>query len=67
MSEYSIETTDKAEYIIELLKPCLKRSRNKEWKGLRYNTAWGSKSHEGLVNSIGRVIATKNEYLPKIE
>jgi hypothetical protein len=63
----SLETTEqKAEYIINLLKPCMKKSRNKEWSSERYNTEWGTKTIQGLRESIIRIIGANPEYLPKI-
>jgi len=48
---------EKAEYLIKLLKPCLKKSRNPEWSTFRYKTSWGSKTEEGLKAVIMRVIS----------
>jgi hypothetical protein len=56
---------EKAEYLIKLLKPCLKKSRNPEWSTLRYKTSWGSKTEEGLKAVIMRVIS--GDELPKLE
>jgi superfamily I DNA and RNA helicase len=56
---------ERTEYLIKLLKPCLRRSRNPDWSTLRYVTAWGSKTEEGLKASITRVISSDD--LPAIE
>ncbi len=56
---------ERTEYLIKLLKPCLRRSRNHDWSTLRYMTAWGSKTEEGLKASITRVI--NSDDLPAIE
>jgi hypothetical protein len=56
---------EKAEYLIKLLKPCLKKSRNPEWSTFRYKTSWGSKTEKGLKAVIMRVIS--GDELPKLE
>jgi hypothetical protein len=56
---------EKAEYLIKLLKPCLKKSRNPEWSTFRYKTSWGSKTEEGLNAGIMCVIS--GDELPKLE
>ena len=56
---------ERTEYLIKLLKPCLIVSRNPDWSTLRYMTAWGSKTEEGLKASITRVISSHD--LPAIE
>jgi hypothetical protein len=48
---------ERAEYLVKLLKPCLKRSRNPDWSSPRYITEWGSKTEEGLKAIITRVIS----------
>ena len=53
----SMDNEERAEYLIKLLKPCLKKSRNPEWSTLRYQTLWGSKTEEGLKAVIMRVIS----------
>ena len=56
---------EKAQYLIDLLKPCLHRSRDPEWSTMRYRTAWGTKTEQGLRECIKRVLEGKD--LPKIE
>jgi superfamily I DNA and RNA helicase len=60
-----MNSQERTEYLIKLLKPCLKKSRNPDWSTLRYLTAWGSKTEEGLKACIARVISSDN--LPAIE
>ena len=56
---------EKAQYLIKLLKPCLKKSRNPEWYTFRYKTSWGSKTEEGLKAVIMCIIS--GDELPKLE
>ena len=56
---------EKAEYLIKLLKPCLKKSPNPEWSTFRYKTSWGSKTEGGLKAVFMRVIS--GDELPKLE
>ena len=60
-----MNSQERTEYLIKLLKPCLRKSRNPDWSTLRYMTAWGSKTEEGLKASIARVISSDD--LPAIE
>lgn len=62
-----MDNKDRVEYLIKVLKPCLKRSRNPEWSTYRYYTAWGSKTEEGLRQVIKRVLVSSAEGLPKLE
>ena len=48
---------ERAEYLVKLLKPCLKGSRNPDWSTPRYITEWGSKTEVGLKAIITRVIS----------
>ena len=61
----SKDDEERAEYLIKLLKPCLKRSHNPDWSTARYMTEWGSKTEEGLKAVIMRVIS--GDDLPKLE
>ena len=56
---------ERAEYLVKLLKPCLKRSRNPDWSTPRYITEWGSKTDEGLKAIITRVIS--DDDLPAVK
>ena len=62
-----LEPREHAEYIFKLIKPGLRKLTNPEWSSERYDTAWGTKSPEGMVESITRAIGTKVECLPRIE
>jgi superfamily I DNA and RNA helicase len=61
----SMDNEERAKYLIRLLKPCLRRSRNPDWSTLRYMTEWGSKTEEGLKAIITRVIS--GDDLPAIK
>jgi len=50
------EEFERIEKLIEILTPCLKKSKNPEWASKRYYTSWGSKTDEGLKAVIHRVI-----------
>lgn len=54
---------EKAEQLFQVLKPCLKRTRKPGWATLRYVTAWGSKTEDGLKKLIARIL--NNEKPPE--
>jgi hypothetical protein len=58
---------ERANYLMKVLKPCLKKSRNPDWSTPRYVTAWGSKTEEGLRQIIKRIMISSIEDLPKLE
>jgi hypothetical protein len=62
-----MDERERAEYIIEVLKPCLKKSRSPDWSTYRYRTAWGTKTEEGLVEVIKRILVSSSAGLPKLE
>jgi hypothetical protein len=53
------QATIKANQIINLLRPSLKRVRHNH--NLYYSTAWGYKTEEGLVNSIKVVLRSEDQ------
>lgn len=56
LGEDIMTNEQRAQALIEVLKPCLKKSRNKDWSTTRYYTDWGSKTEEGLKNTIVRIM-----------
>ena len=62
-----MEDRKRAEYIIEILRPCLKKSHDPDWSTYRYRTAWGTKTEEGLVQVVLRILVASEEGLPKLE
>ena len=46
---------ERAELLKAVLQPCLKKSRNPEWLTYRYNTTYGTKTDEGLIQVIERI------------
>ena len=55
----------KAEYIIEMLKPSLVFYGRSDWEEPRCTTEWGTKTKEGLKQSIIQIISDDIETLPK--
>ncbi len=47
----------KAEALIKILRPCLKRDRITQ----RFNTKWGDKTDIGLYKTIKRIIESNSE------
>ena len=47
---------ERAEMLVRVLKPCLKKSHHEDWLTYRYNTEWGTKTEQGLVNTIVRIM-----------
>jgi len=62
-----MEEEKRAQYIIDVLRPCLKKSRDPAWSTYRYQTAWGSKTEEGLLQVIKRILVSSELGLPKLE
>lgn len=59
------EKREKCQYILDFLRPCIKRSRRPEWTGSRFFTMWGSKTDKGMVNCLYRIIYEPGK-LPEI-
>jgi len=47
---------EKATLLVKILKPCLKKSHHEDWSTYRYETEWGTKTEEGLINTIARIL-----------
>lgn len=62
-----MDDENRVEYLIQVLKPCLKRSRSPDWSTYRYRTVWGTKTEVGLRQTIKRILVSSESGLPKLE